>query len=138
MLPTTKCSQKTSPGARARLWPIPERPTRIHICDSELARYSIVYGIEAWDKSDPRGVAVFRCERHGADRAFPDLLLVERVPLARLNRKTRRQFSPDWACIFATAPGLTYLQSPRQLGSAHRRRRGLPVRAFPGSMAHSA
>jgi hypothetical protein len=51
-----------------------------------MASYSIVCGIEAWDKADPRAVAVFRCERHASGRAFPDLVLLQRIPFACLTR----------------------------------------------------
>jgi hypothetical protein len=67
-------------------WPIPERPARRDICDSTSARYSIVAGLEAWDKNDTRAVAVFRCERHVSGRAFPELILLQRVPLQGLTR----------------------------------------------------
>ncbi len=83
-------SQKISPKASAnpRLpWPPPQRPQRIPVCASLLATYSIVVGVEAWDKADPRAVASFRCQRHAKGRAFSDTLLLQRVPLAALTEQ---------------------------------------------------
>ncbi len=68
-------------------WPIPERPERVPACVSPLATYSIVLGVEAWDKADPRAVLSLRCQRHAKGRAFADTLLLQRVPLAGLTRE---------------------------------------------------
>ncbi len=83
-----KSSQRKPKNPLPKLpWPLPERPARVHVCASPLAAYSIVLGIEAWDKADPRAVAFFRCQRHARGRAFPDTLLLERIPIAGLTRE---------------------------------------------------
>src|SRR5208283_4833532 len=67
-------------------WPIPVRPVRVDICQSSLEKFSIVVGLEAWDKDDPRAVATFRCEGHVQGRAFPDTILLHRVQFRGLRR----------------------------------------------------
>ena len=88
MLSTSEEYTKTPRRSTPRIpWPLPLRPQHIHVCDSPLATYSIVLGVEAWDKDDPRAVAFFCCQRRARGRAFPDALLVQRVPLTGLTRE---------------------------------------------------
>jgi hypothetical protein len=78
-------------GAAEVPWPIPERPVRLEVCESGRSVFSVVLALEAWDKEDPRAVAAFRCEQHVKGRAFPDLLLLERVPLKDLTKRRAGQ-----------------------------------------------
>jgi len=81
-------SHKAPPSARAKLpWPLPLPPQRIPVCASPLASYAIVVAVEAWGKADPRAVASFRCQRHARGRAWPDTLLLQRVPVGGLSQQ---------------------------------------------------
>lgn len=85
---SSAASQKISPKASPRLpWPLPLRPARIPICASPLASYCIWLGIEQWGIDDPCAVAFFRCQRHAKGRAWPDTILLQRVPLVGLTRE---------------------------------------------------
>jgi hypothetical protein len=91
---------KASPGPRLP-WPLPSCPARVHVCESALAAYSIVVGVEAWDNADPRAVLSLRCARHIKGRAFPDTLLLQRIPLTGLNREQATEIFAQlaaWLC----------------------------------------
>ena len=95
MCSTKASSQKAPRNARLKLpWPVPLSPVRVPVCLSPLASYSVVAMVEAWDKDDPRAVASFRCLRHARGRAWPDTLVLQRIPLAGLTEEAAiRQFA---------------------------------------------
>src|SRR6266849_1107854 len=78
--------QKAPSRARARLpWPLPMRPTRICICESNGSRYLIGVSLKQYDKDDPRGVLVLEGQKSGRGACL--LYLGSwRIPLAGLRR----------------------------------------------------
>jgi hypothetical protein len=67
-------------------WPLPERPTRICICQSSAACYTVEVSLEQFAKDDPHGLLALRAEKF-TQESWPFFIAGWRVPLAGLARE---------------------------------------------------